>query len=287
MLRPFRAVRFDAQNVMHAQYTQSHQRPGQNYMIDLKTGKAAEGAKFAIDQFQRRDVMVHFEPLDKTGDTLHNANLQVVDGETGAALWSRHYAYEVPDVSQTEDGTVLLAMPMTGETSQGAVSHYKGKPTKGSDWRNEWLPKGLLVEIVDGHSGETRRIVEVPEREIGWGGSDARWAALYGDFLVVHGNLNNSVIYRASDGARTGAFFGRAIAGDGNLDLIAASNRDQEVAIYDARSGKELKRVLVDQIPETARFIPAKNALLVFTANQTVYSIELPATKPADSLANK
>jgi hypothetical protein len=46
--------------------------------------------------------------------------------------------------------------------------------------------------------------------------------------------------------------------------------------ILDARNGKELKRVTVDHLPLAARFVPAKSALLVFTANQTVYTIDLP-----------
>jgi hypothetical protein len=98
----------------------------------------------------------------------------------------------------------------------------------------------------------------------------------------VHGNSNNSVIYRLSDGQRLGAFYGRAIAGDGKLGLIAATNRDQEVMILDATTGKELKRVIVDHLPRAARFIAGKNALMVLTATQRVYTIDLPtATHPA------
>ena len=53
---------------------------------------------------------------------------------------------------------------------------------------------------------------------------DRRWAEEYGDFLVVHGNHNDSTIYRASNGERVGAFFGRVIAGaTGKLGLSAAT----------------------------------------------------------------
>jgi DNA-binding beta-propeller fold protein YncE len=86
---------------------------------------------------------------------------------------------------------------------------------------------------------------------------------------------------------RTGAFYGRAIAGDGKLGLIAATNRDQDVIVYDAATGKELKRMTVDQLPRAARFIAAKNALLVLTANQRVYTIDLPATGRAEGAQAK
>jgi hypothetical protein len=90
------------------------------------------------------------------------------------------------------------------------------------------------------------------------------------------------VIYRVADGVRTGAFYGRAIAGDGKLGLIAATNRDQDVILYDAATGKELKRVTVDQFPRAARFVAEKSALLVLTANQRVYTIDLPAVGHAE-----
>ena len=110
---------------------------------------------------------------------------------------------------------------------------------------------------------------------------------MYGDYAVVHGSLNNSTIYRISDGKRQGAFYGRAIAGDGKMGLIAATNRDQEVTIYDAMNGKELKQVTVDQVPCAARFVKEKNALLVLTTSQRVYSIDLPTpTSPGTARAN-
>jgi hypothetical protein len=46
--------------------------------------------------------------------------------------------------------------------------------------------------------------------------------------------------------------------------------------ILDATTGKELKRVTVDHLPQAARFIAEKNALLVLTATQRVYTIDLP-----------
>jgi len=142
---------------------------------------------------------------------------------------------------------------------------------------------GLLVEAVDARTGQIRGALQAPWGTRSGSGDDAHWASLYGDYMVVHGNSNNTVIYRLSDGMRTGAFYGRAIAGDGKLGLIAATNRDQEVMIYDAATGRELKRVTVDQLPRAARFIAEKNALLLLTASQSVYSIDLPAAGHAET----
>ncbi len=284
LMRPFRAVRFDDQDQMFAQYPGSHQRPGQNFHIDLKTGKAVETAKYAIDQFQRGEVLVTFVP-DKSGDASSNADLQVADLTNGTKLWSKHFPHETPLVSQDEDGTLVLLMEVNGDTGLTEMKHLGDKLAKSSDWKSVWAPQGLLTEVIDSRTGEIRRAIQTPQQSSYR--EDGRWVAVYGDYAVVHGSLNNSTIYRISDGKRQGAFYGRAIAGDGKMGLIAATNRDQEVTIYDAMNGKGLKQVTVDQVPCAARFIKEKNALLVLTTSQRVYSIDLPTpTSPGTARAN-
>jgi hypothetical protein len=113
--------------------------------------------------------------------------------------------------------------------------------------------------------------------ETGSGRDGPRTAALYGDLLAVRGNSNNTVVYRLSNGERLLAFFGRAIAGDAGLGLIAAANRPQEVTIYEVATGKELNRVMLDNDVLAARFIPANRHLLVLTATQHVYALDLSA----------
>jgi hypothetical protein len=61
------------------------------------------------------------------------------------------------------------------------------------------------------------------------------------------------------------------------MGLIAATNRPQEVAIYEVATGKELQRVTLDNDVLAARFIPSKKQLLVLTATQKVYELSLPA----------
>jgi hypothetical protein len=140
-----------------------------------------------------------------------------------------------------------------------------------------------VVEVVSRRTGAPERLVAAPER--GFGRADQRTAALYGGLLCVHGNKNDTVVYRLSDGARLLAFSGRAIAGDEGLGMIAAANRPQEVVLYETSTGKEVKRVTLDNTVFTARFIPEKKQLLVLTATQTVYALDLPGDGPASGSA--
>jgi len=222
------------------------------------------------------DVLVKFQPMDKFNVVTENTEMQVADPLTGARLWSKRFPRQTPALRGTDGDSLLLIMDLLDQVAADESAHAGDKLVKASDKKGEWVQHGLLVEVVNSRSGEVLRKVVLPESSNNSRSRDRRTASLFGNFLVVHGNYNNSVIYRLSDGQRLGAFYGRAIAGDGKLGLIAATNRDQEVIILDATTGKELKRVTVDHLPRAARFVAEKNALLVLTASQRVYTIGLP-----------
>jgi WD40 repeat protein len=278
LMRPFQGVRFEGNDQMFAQYQNSHSKPGQNSHIDLVTGKATEGAKFDAKQKQVGNVLVSFRPMDKFTDGTDNTEMDVFDLTTGTQLWTRRFKHETPALRKIDGDGLLLIMDLAEQTAQDDTGHSGDKFEKASDKLGEWIQKGLLVELLDSRTGAVKRQIALPQPHYWDQYNDRRSAVLYGDFLVVRGNYNNSTIYRLADGKRMGAFFGRAIAGDGKLGLIAATNDDQEVILLDANTGRELKRVNVDQFPMAARIIPASNSLLVLTAGQSVYSIELPQT---------
>jgi hypothetical protein len=156
-----------------------------------------------------------------------NTEMEAFDLTTGLQLWSKRYPHRVPILHDSDSGALLLMSDLSLQTATDATAHSGGKFITASDKKGEWIPTGLLVEVI-------------------------------------------------SDGMRLGAFYGTAIAGDGKLGLIAATNREQEIILYDATNGKELKRATVANLPRAARFIPEKKELLVLTANQSVYTIDLP-----------
>lgn len=278
LMRPFLAVRFDSQDQMYAQYPESQQKPGQNYRIDLTTGKSEVGARYVTEQVRRGDVLVAILPLEKDGNIAQNVDMQAFDPVSGTPLWSKHFGHQTPVIRQTDGSDLLFIMDLTAQTATDETAHAGEKLIRTSDTIKEWIANGLLIEVVNSRTGEIRYKIETPQKGVSQDQEDARRANLFGDYLVVHGNFNDSTIYRASDGARLGGFYGRIVAGDGKLGLLAATNRDQEVIILDAKTGKELKRITVDQRVDGARFIPSQNTLLVLTANQTVYSIDLSST---------
>jgi hypothetical protein len=162
-------------------------------------------------------------------------------------------------------------MDRRSRTGGEELDHNKKLTVHTSDETKEFLESGVVVEVVSRRTGVPERLIVAPEMGFG------RSAALYGDLLAVRGNSNNAVVYRLTDGARLLSFSGRAIAGDAGLGLIAATNQPQEVTIYDVATGKEVKHVTLDNNVLEARFIPATSQLLVLTATQRVYALDLPA----------
>jgi len=207
---------------------------------------------------------------------VENTVMEAFDLTSGVQLWSKRYTHRTPILNASDGDALLLMSDLGMQTATDATAHSGSKFIRASDKKGEWIPTGMLVEVIDSRTGEVRRQIAVPQFSYLTDRSDSRLAILYGDYLVVRGNYNNSTIYRVSDGMRLGAFYGTSIAGDGKLGLIAATNRAQEIILYDATTGKELRRVTVDHLPRAARFIPEKNELLVLTANQRVYTIDLP-----------
>ncbi|HEX8812963.1 MAG TPA: M48 family metalloprotease [Terracidiphilus sp.] len=278
VVRPFTSMQFTSGSQMLVRLKMAHQKPGAIVSFDLAAKKSAEGAKFEKYQSVSSGVLVAIEPLEKGYfGTNWDTVLHVSDPMTGKELWSRKFPHNTPEVYGTDRDALMIVTNLRSETGEGEEGHNGAKLVKTSDTMKEWNQTGLLVEIVNAHTGEVERVVHTPTRPA-WG-DDERWPALYGDYLAVHGNVNNTVVYRVSDGVRTAAFYGRVLAGDGKMGLLAVNNRDQEMIVYNAANGAEVLRVTLDHLPRAARFIPATNSLLVLTATQRVYSISLADAK--------
>jgi hypothetical protein len=133
--------------------------------------------------------------------------------------------------------------------------------------------QGTLIEVLQSRTGVVEHAIAAPQ--LASNRREERAAGLYGNLLAVYGNSNDTSVYRVSDGARVLAFFGRALAGDDRLGMIGATNRPQELTVYDVANGRMLMSVLLDENVLAARFVPERKLLLVLTASQHVYQVSL------------
>lgn len=64
------------------------------------------------------------------------------------------------------------------------------------------------------------------------------------------------------------------------MGLLAATNRENEVILIDAGTGRQLEKFEVNGFSHAAHFVASEGELVVFTANQTVYRLRLPSGLP-------
>jgi WD40 repeat protein len=274
---PFRNVQFDSQGNLQARVAGRELKPARDPRIDRRTGKVTPTIGIATEDIQYGSVVVRYKPLEADQELYFNVAIEAVDATSGNPLWSRRFPNNPPMLQDTYCDQLLLLMDRRSLTGGAELDHNKKLVVRTSDEFKELDERGLVVEVISRRTGIPERLVVAPETSSGRGFE--RTASLFGDLLAIRGDSNTTVVYRLSDGARLLAVFGRAIAGDVGLGLIAATNRPQEVTIYEVATGKQVQRVTLDNEVLAARIIPEKKQLLVLTATQRVYALDLPAVE--------
>ncbi len=270
---PFRSAAFDEQGHLQALAADRELKPSRDEAIDRRTGKVSQTLSALTEKVQYGSVLVRYRPLDKDQTVSGNAAIEAFDAVSGKPLWSRRFPHEAPGLVQADGDKLLLVMDRRTVTAGNEVDRYRKLEVRTADLVKEWIERGILVEVISGRTGVPERLVLAPEASSSE--TDQRTVSLYGDMLAIHGNDENTVIYRVSDGARLLAIFGNALAGDTGLGLIAATNRPQELTIYEVAAGREVRRATLDHLALAARFVPEKRQLLVLTATQRVYTLDL------------
>jgi hypothetical protein len=275
---PFRAAAFDGDDNLQALFVDQELKSAQDSEIDWKTHKMVIGMTIGSMTMQYGSVLVRIRPIHPDAAFTFVRDIEGDDAASGARLWSRHFPAGAPGVSQADGDLLLMQMGPRSENGIDEALTHRAIFIRTTDAIKKFDKDGLLVEVLEARTGIPRRLVLAPGVPSSHGESPS--AALFGDLLAVHGSRNNTVVYRVSNGARLMAFFGRAIAGDAGLGLIAATNRIQDLSIYDVATGEEVQRLTLDRSPLAARFIPEKRQLLVLTATQRVYQLDLSTAKP-------
>ena len=271
---PFRSVAIDDQGKLQVQFVRHELKPSINTNIDKRTHKYVSSLTSAGDPVQYGSIRVRRKPrgIDQRID--QNVDLEAYDAVSEANLWTTHFDSQVPKIVPADDDRLLFVMGRQSQTGSTEASRSARQLIRTSDKpRQLFGDDGTLVEIVSSRTGAVERALVTPQ--LASNRREERTAGLFGNLLAVYGNNNNTVVYSASDGARMLAFFGRALAGDEKLGMVAATNRPQELSVYDVRTGHLLASVILDQNVLAARFVPDQKQLLVLTATQHVYRLDL------------
>lgn len=266
---PFRAVALDDAGNLQAALNPHELNPSSDPNIDRLTHKYVPGLSPLTDPLQLGTVRVRLRPLNPQGILNNNVRMDAYDARTEAHLWSRTFWGNVPKMVEADGDQTLFIIGRGNWSGEAKLKHTSDLPFQFVN------PLGNVVEVISNRTGKSEHALFTPQLPVANRQKDERTAELFGSLLAVYGNNNDTTVYRVSDGVRLFAFFGRALAGDDTLGMVAATNRIQELNLYDAAHGKRLVHCLLDQAVIAARFVPASKQLLVLTASQRVYRIDV------------
>ncbi len=271
---PFRAVAFDSGGKLQARMAHQELNPASDPTIDRRTHKYIYGATSAGETVQYGNILFRFRPLSFLKRVDRDVVMEATDATTEARLWEKRFDDALPLMIPADGEQMLFVMDRQSVTG-GAEASRNGKVLvhTSDDIKRLLDEQGTLIEVVSTRTGVVQHAIAAPQ--LASNRREERTAGLYGNLLAVYGNSDDTTVYRISDGARVLAFFGRALAGDDSLGLIAATNRPQELTVYDVAGGKAVTSVLLDESVLAARFVPERKLLLVLTASQHVYQMSL------------
>jgi hypothetical protein len=278
---PFRAVAIDDDGRLQVQFVHHELNPSADPSVDRLAHKYVPGATAIGDPVQYGSIRVRFTPAGMAGAFNDDVTMEAYDALSESHLWKIRFDYAVPEILPADGDQMLFVMGRRSATGNEESDRNRKKLVRTSDWTRQLFDdRGTLVEIVSNRTGKVEHAIESPQ--LASYRREERSAALFGDLLAVYGNHNNTTIYRVSDGAMMLGFFGRALAGDESLGMIAATNRPQELDIYDVKTGKQILGVTLDHEVLAARFVPQSKELLVLTATQQIYKLDVPGAKTSD-----
>jgi WD40 repeat protein len=274
-IRPMHSLWVDDANRLFGQFPKHLDHDAAEIAITLDPLNAKDLAKYEKEDRQYHDLQYRFKPLngDKASD--YRSTLEVRKMETQAVVWSRDYPHGRPVCWSAEDNRMVLGWDLSEDTAKEEIKSHPELERQAEALKNK--KKGLLIETVNPKTGAPYQQVVIPEADLSKGWNDQRVAWVSGEFVLVRGEHENTVIYRLDSGAKVGEFFGAPLTTDAYTNLVAAVNREDEVLLVDERSGKELKRFTLGSPVRLARIVAGKETLLlVLTADQVVHRLALP-----------
>jgi WD40 repeat protein len=279
LMRPLRNVWIDNQDRLFGQFPKYMDRDPAEFVLDLKALKPKDLGKFDTGDRLYRNLQFSFKPMGRDKATNRHVTLEVKNMETQTVAWSRDYPGVRPACWPAEDDRLVLGWDLSSDTAKSELKNNPKLQQLAVSFKDH--KKGLLIETVTPETGAPLEQVALPEVDISSGWDDERFAQVSGEFALVRGEHNNTVIYRLDSGAKVGEFFGRPVATDAGAGLIAATNREDEIVLVNEKTGTEIERFTLGSPLRLARIVASQKQLFVLTADQVVHRIPLPGAAPA------
>jgi len=275
LTHPFRSIWFDPDDHIYAEFPKYINTEAKAMKIEFNPTSGKDLSKYEEDDLQFKNLQVRFRPIGKEKATDRHATLEVKNMETQAVAWTRDYPHEMPAVWRAEDDRMVLSWDLNTDQAKAEIKSNPALQKQMETYGNH--KKGLLIETVVPETGAPLQQVLIPEADLSGGWHDSRRATVSGDFVLAHGEHDNTVIDRLDNGLKLGEFFGSTLATDAATGIVAAINRGDEILLIDEHTARELSRFTLGSPVMVAHIVSGKSKLLlVLTADQVVHRIPLP-----------
>jgi WD40 repeat protein len=273
-VRGFRAAHFASDNGVYVDFPKYEEAERAVVRLDLLSRQAFEHRKIGDTPVQQRGLYsVLRKPVKKDGGLDKNVTLSVSDAVTGAPLWSRDFQKEAPGVYIDEyAGMMVLSW---GVKSEHAKAEIKADPKLKERLAAMGEKEGdYFIQTVEAKTGKPVSTLLV---ETGKGSFRIRDMFAAGDWLVVSDTSRRVLLYSLSTGEQKGKFFGREPAVSKAAGLLSVETERGQLTLFDLSTGERRDRFDFAAPVSLAHFSEDGKRLLVLTADQTVYLLDLTA----------
>jgi WD40 repeat protein len=202
---------------------------------------------------------------------------EIRDVMNGQTLWTRHFPKEAPSLSvEAVEGTMNL---MWRGDAGALQEEFKGFPKVAEEFtaakERKWL---AFVEVVEARTGKPIQAVLIDTNR---GSIQMLDHFSVGDWLVFTDRQGQVLVYSYSKGEKVGQVMGTIPAVSKASGLMCVRSNPDQLALYDLAS-MELRREYSFSSPVAFKeFSQDGKRLLVVTANQTAYQLDLSSLTEA------
>ncbi|MGH9778147.1 MAG: hypothetical protein ACRD5I_07020, partial [Candidatus Acidiferrales bacterium] len=197
------------------------------------------------------------------------------DVKSASLLWSHHFPKDAPDLFSGE-GVLILYWPVSASTAKAAINADPALKARLKEMKEK--EGDYYLEVWDARSGNVRGRLLV---ETSKGAFRVNQAFAAGDWMVLTDNTNRVLLYSLSSGELHGRVFGNRATVSRAAGLLAVENERGVLALYDLTSLEKRAEHIFSAPLSLAAFSPDGTRLLVVTAGQTAYVLEVAAPAAA------
>ena len=270
----FRGAYFDRDGFLYADFPEYQQSPRQFGQLDLAKHAVLPGFQPEKTEFveQYGSVVLRLRRNTKAIDIRNIfSTFEILDVKTGQLLWSRDLTHGAFRSWRSPQGdTIVLDYPLSEASAQDELKFHP-------DWNARFAaakrdPTVHLFEIVDSRTGVANGavLVDTNKRSFTIGA-----AAAAGDWLVLSDFSNRVLVYSISKGEEIGHIFGHGLAISQAAGLLEVENEPGQLILYDLATMEKRDAYTFSDRVVLTQFSPDGKRLLVLTAGQVVYTLDL------------